>query len=313
MSDLHVIFGTGPTGRSIKTELLAQGQRVRMVNRSGRAALPPEVELVPGDAGDHDFAREACAGASVVYQALNPPYSKWPELFPALQASVLAGAIHAGAVYVSIENLYMYGSPGGQPMTETTPENAHTRKGAVRAQMARDLLDAHERGEVRAVIGRASDFFGPHVRVSAMGDRVFPAALAGKAAQVIGDPDQLHSYSYAPDVGRALVLLAASAEAHGQAWHIPSAETLTTRHFIERVFKATGHPPKVTTAPKLLLRVLGLFNPDVREVLEMTYQFEEPFIINGSKLERSFGFETTPLEDAIRDTVAWYRERQAGA
>ncbi len=82
--ELHVVFGTGPVGMSVMDELVSKGKRVRMVNRSGRANVPEGVEVVGGDAADSTFTREASEGASVVYFALNPPYNKWPELFPPL-------------------------------------------------------------------------------------------------------------------------------------------------------------------------------------------------------------------------------------
>ena len=112
-SELHVVFGTGPIGLATMDELVSKGKRVRMVNRSGRANVAEGVEVGRGDAADPTFTREASAGASVVYFALNPPYDKWPELFPGLQAGVLEGAAWAGAKLMAMENLYMYGSTGG--------------------------------------------------------------------------------------------------------------------------------------------------------------------------------------------------------
>ena len=96
-NELHVVFGTGPVGMAVADELLRRGRRVRMVNRSGRASVPAGVEVVRGDAADPIFTREVSAGAAVVYNVLNPPYHKWPELFPPLQVGVLEGAAAAGA------------------------------------------------------------------------------------------------------------------------------------------------------------------------------------------------------------------------
>src|SRR5215212_7501339 len=128
--ELHVIFGTGAMGMSVMDELIRRGRRrVRMVNRSGRARVPDGVEVVGGDATDGAFAREASAGASVDYFALNPPYDKWPEMFPPLQEGVLEGAASAGAKLVAMENLYMYGPTDGRPLTEDLPHAPNTRKG----------------------------------------------------------------------------------------------------------------------------------------------------------------------------------------
>jgi nucleoside-diphosphate-sugar epimerase len=311
--ELHVVFGTGPVGLAVMDELVGRGERVRMVNRSGMAGVPGGVEVVGGDAADPTFTREVSAGASVVYFALNPPYDKWPELFPPLQAGVLEGAASAGAKLVAVENLYMYGLTGGRPLTEDLPYVPNTRKGTVRARMSEELMEAHTSGRVRVAIGRASDFFGPRVLVSAAGEQVFGRAVEGKSAQVGGDPDQPHTYTYAPDIGKGLAILGEREEALGQAWHLPSPETVSTRQFVETIFEDVGKPARVQAAPKILLRAMGLFNPGIRETIEMLYEFEEPFVVDHSKFERAFGEHATLLKEAIADTVRWYRgKRPAG-
>jgi nucleoside-diphosphate-sugar epimerase len=312
--ELHVVFGTGAVGMSVMDELIRGGpRRVRMVNRTSKAHVPDGVEVVGGDATDEVFAREASKGASVVYFALNPPYNTWPELFPRLQAGVLEGAASAGAKLIAMENLYMYGPTGGRPITEDLPHAPNTRKGRVRAMMSQELMEAHRSGKVRVAIGRASDFFGPRVLTSAAGEQVFGRAVQGKSAQVAGDPDQPHTYSYAPDIGRGLVILGEREEALGQAWHLPSPETLTTRQFVEMIFEEVGKPARIQAAPKILLRAMGLFNPALREIIEMLYEFEEPFVVDDSRFELEFGEQATPLREAIQRTVRWYREeRPAG-
>src|SRR5215211_4820462 len=239
--ELHVVFGTGPVGMSVMDALVQRGpRRVRMVNRSGRASVPDGVEVVGVDAADPTFTREASAGASVVYFALNPPYNKWPELFPPLQAGVLEGAASAGAKLIAMENLYMYGPTDGRPLTEDLPYAPNTRKGAVRARMSEELMEADQSGRVQVAIGRASDAFGPRVLVSAAGEQVFGRAVEGKSAQVAGDPDQPHTYSYVPYIGRGVVIVGEREEALGEVRHLPSPETLTTRRLVEKIFEEGG-------------------------------------------------------------------------
>jgi len=308
--ELHVVYGTGPVGMSVMDALVQRGRQVRMVNRSGHASVPDDVEVVGGDAADPTFTREASKGASVVYFALNPPYDKWPELFPGLQAGVIEGAAAAGAKLIAMENLYMYGPTDGRPLTEDLPYAPNTRKGTVRAGMSKELMEAHRSGRVRVAIGRASDFFGPRVLVSAAGEQVFGRAVQGKSAQVAGDPDQPHTYTYVPDIGRGLVILGQREEAMGQVWHLPSPETLATRQFVEMIFEEVGKPARIQAAPKILLRAIGLFNPGIRETIEMLYEFEEPFVVDHSKFEQAFGKHATPLKEAVGDTVRWYRSKR---
>jgi nucleoside-diphosphate-sugar epimerase len=226
---------------------------------------------------------------------------------------VLEGAASAGAKLVAMENLYMYGPTDGRQLTEDLPLAPNTRKGSVRARMSEELMEAHRSGKVRVAIGRASDYFGPRVLSSAAGEQVFGRAVRGKSAQVAGNPDQPHTYSYVPDIGKGLAILGEREEALGQAWHLPSPETLTTREFVEMIFEEVGKPARVQAAPKILLRAIGLFNPGIRETIEMLYEFEESFVVDDSKFEREFGEQATPLREAIQGTVRWYREeRPAG-
>jgi nucleoside-diphosphate-sugar epimerase len=309
---LHVIFGTGAIGLATFDAVRRRGATVRLVNRSGRARVPDDVEVAAGDASDPVLAAHAARGAAVVYQTLNPPYSEWTAQFPALQAAVLSAAESAGARLVSMENVYMYGRPDGHSLTEDRAHNAHTKKGQLRSRMSQDLLAAHRAGRIQVAIGRASDYFGPRGGAqSNLGDRVFPAALAGKPAQVLGDPDQPHTYTYVPDIGEGLAVLGEHPDAPGEVWHLPNdPETRTTRELVDMIFELAGQSRgRLRRLPPLLLRGLSLVNPTVRELLEMQYQFEEPFIVDSSKITAKLGIEATPLATAIAETLEAYRSR----
>jgi nucleoside-diphosphate-sugar epimerase len=312
----HVIFGTGAIGLATLDALLRRGETVKMINRSGSAPVPKEVEIIGGDAADPRFTIDVARGAQVVYQTLNPPYSRWVEEFPVLQAAVLAAAQTHGARLVSMENVYMYGRPAGRPLTETRDYAAHTTKGKLRAQMATELLAAHQAGNVAVAIGRASDYFGPRGGAqSNLGDRLFPAALAGKTAKVLGDPDQPHTYTYIPDIGEALAVLGEHPDALGQVWHLPNdPDTRTTRQLCELAFQQAGaSPARVRQVPPLLLRLAALTNRTVRELLEMQYQFDEPFIVDSTKIANALGAHATPVEQALADTLASYHAKPVQA
>jgi nucleoside-diphosphate-sugar epimerase len=304
--ELQVIFGAGPLGLAVMRAQHRAGNQVRMVTRSGRAAVPEGVQVLPGDAADHTAARRTCQGAAVVYHCAATPYATWPQTLPPLMDGIIAGAAAAGARLVYGDNLYCYGPVSG-PLTEDLPYRATGPNGRVRAQLAEALLAAHERGTVRATIGRAADFFGPHVRLSVMGDRVFPAALAGRPAQVLPDADTPHTFTFIDDFAAALVVLGEREEAVGQVWHVPSAETLTTRQFVEVVFEQAGTVPRIRAAPKLGITVLALVNPTMRAVNERLYQTERPFVVDHSRYERAFGATPTPHPEAIQQTLEWYR------
>jgi nucleoside-diphosphate-sugar epimerase len=306
----HVVFGTGAIGLATMDALLARGETVRIVNRSGRAPVPDGVEVVGGDASDPAFTTAVAHGARVVYQTLNPPYDQWVQQFPSLQASVLAAAQAHGARLVSMENVYMYGRPNGQPLTEDRRHDAHTHKGQLRSRMSRELLDAHVAGRVEVAIGRASDYFGPRGGAqSNLGDRALPAALAGRTATVLGDPDQPHTYTYIPDIGEGLAVLGEHPDAAGQVWHLPNdPETHTTRQLVDHVYRLAGQRrTRLRQVHPLLLRAAATTNRTVRALLEMQYQFDEPFIVDSTRIGTRLGARATPLHQALEDTLAAYR------
>ena len=306
---LHVVFGAGQVGRALAARLAGLGLPVRVVSRTQPSALGEGVDWRAADATDPDAATDAANGASVVYQCLNAPYTDWPERFPPLQRGVLAAAERNGALLVSLENLYGYGPTGGTPMTEDLPLAATTVKGRTRAAMTQELLAAADAGRVRIAIGRASDFFGAGATESSLGERVFGNAVAGKRADFVGNPDLPHTYSYVPDIASGLATLGTDARAVDGVWHLPGPETVTTRQLLELVAGDVGHPVGVRSLPKLAVRALGLFNPTIRELVELSYEFDAPFVLDTTKYQSTFATAGTPLATAIAATVAWYQNR----
>ena len=307
----HIVFGTGQVGRPLVDLLVEQGHDVVAVNRTGHGRMSG-AHVVGGDATDPSFTSSICADADVVYFCLNAMnYARWDEEFPPLQRGVLAGATSAGARLVVLENLYAYGHSNGRALAESLPANPTSKKAATRAAMTDELLRAHAAGQVQVAIGRASDYFGPRVVRSALGETVFATALTGQRAQVMGDPDQLHSYSYTPDVAAALAHLGRAADATGETWHLPVAEARTTRQIIEHVYRTAGHPPRMLAAGRATLRALGLVKPEVREYLHTLYQFTDPWVVDDSKWRAAFRLSATSVEDALDATLAWYRATSA--
>ena len=315
MNNLHVIFGTGPLGRWTAQELSQQGHRVRLVNRRGTANdLPVEVELVKGDAYDPTFTRTVTQGASVVYQCAQPAYHQWAGNFPRLQQSILEGAAQNGARLVIADNLYMYAATHGQPITESTPWQPHSRKGRIRDEMAQAALEAHRSGRVRVAIVRGSNFFGPHDPI--MSDLVFKPALQGKTINLLGRLDQPHTFTYAPDFGRALATLGMvddvnAASTYGRAWHVPSPEAVTQAKFVRLLENALGRKVRTLVGGPLMVRLLGLFNPALRETAEMMYEWMRPFLMDSSDFQRTFNIKPTPLETTIQETLEWNRTQMA--
>jgi nucleoside-diphosphate-sugar epimerase len=306
-----IVFGTGPLGLWVAQTLLDRGDQVMLVNRRGRirGSLSAPVHVIACDATDAEAVYRACQGAEVAFHCAMPPYTAWPEEFPTLTQGILGGVSRAGARLIFGDNLYMYGDTGGATITEDQPYAATGRKGKVRAEMAQMLLDAHQRGDVQIAIGRGSDFFGPRVRNAIFGEMFFQAAFAGKPANLLGNIDMPHTYTYIRDFAAALVTLSERDEALGRAWHVPNAPTITTRQMVDLFARELGRPIKVRTAGKTLITLLGLFNPFAKEIKEMMYEWEQPYIVDHSRFEAVFGTNATPHARAAKETAAWYRQQ----
>lgn len=311
MNSTHIILGTGQLGMALMEQLTAQGKTVLMVNRSGKTpeTLPTTARIMRGDVTSPQEVTAICQGAEVVFHCAQPAYTEWPEKFPPITKGIVEGVARTNAKLIFGDNLYMYGSTNGQPIHENLPYAATGHKGRTRAHMAEMLLAAHQAGKVRVAIGRASDFYGPRVTGSALGDMFFEAALAGKPVNLMGNIDLPHTYTYIGDFARALMTLSEKEGALGQVWHVPSAETITTRQFVQLVEQEIGRSIKLRVAGKWLISLVGLFQPMVREMKEMMYEFEEPYVVEDGRFRQTFGSHTTPHPQAIRETVAWYRQQ----
>lgn len=308
LSGTHVVLGTGQVGHAVTQLLCARNADVRVVNRSGTVPedIRTEVEAVSADVSNPDAARSACEGASVVYFCLQPPYDKWAELFPPLLDGAIAAAEAAGARFVMADNLYMYGPVSG-PVHEELGATATTGKGAIRAEMARSVREAHEEGRVGAAIGRASDFYGPGVTTSIVGAQVFEKVVDGGTVWFPANPDVPHTYTYIRDFARALVTLGEYERALGEVWHVPSARTLTTRQFVTLAGDVAGTNPTVRGLPSWLVRLLGVVSQTLSQLADTQYQRSKPFVVDSTKFEQSFDFRPTPHREALEQTVSWYR------
>jgi nucleoside-diphosphate-sugar epimerase len=305
-SELHVVLGTGPLGYAVAEALVRRGRRVLLVNRSGRAEAPPGSSVGQADLYDPANVRMVTEGATAVYQCAQPAYDEWVTRFEPLQTAIIEGVAAVGAKLIVAENLYMYGAVSG-PIHEDLPYAAHTRKGRVRARMAEQVAAVHRSGKLRTASARGSDFFGPRVLGSTFGERVVLPALQGKPAQITGRVDLSHSYTYIEDFGEALAILGERDEALGRHWHVPNAPPITQRAMVELLARALGRPVGIAAMGRIMMALGGLFIPEARETVEMMYEFEQPFVVDGNRFMQTFGLTPTPADEALRRTVAWYR------
>jgi nucleoside-diphosphate-sugar epimerase len=308
-NELHVVFGAGQVGFFLAKNLLEAGKRVRIVKRNV-GGIPDGCELMLGDALDLAVCRRACTGATVVYHCINPEYSAkvWGATLLPLMDNLIAAAGEANARLVVLDNVYMLGRTGGKPMNENIPNNPCSKKGEIRAYVAERLMAAQRLGNVQAVCGRAADFYGPRGTLTLFGDFFWKAVLNGRPAILPANLDMVHTYHYIPDVARGLVQLGCASESElsgNPVWMLPCQPAVTTRELAERFSLYLEKPVHMKKMSNWVLKPLGLFIPIMRELGEMTYQWDEPFIIDDSRFRKSFDVALASVSEAAMDSVKW--------
>lgn len=302
MSGKHVIVGAGIVGSTLAELLASDGQDVIVITRSGSGPFHKNIQLVAADVTDLSKILEVAPSAAAIYNCVNPPYHRWAKEWPPIAASFLSYAKKTGAVLVTCSNLYGYG-PVDVPMTESLPLNAPGVKGKVRAQMWLEAKALNDAKIIKATEVRGSDYVcaGEQSRV---GSRVLPKILAGKPAQVLGDIDVKHTWTYPLDVARLMQIVATDSKAWGKAWHVPSHEPKTQKELITELAAAGGvKNPKISTVPQVVWNLLALFNPLMKALKETAYQMERPFILDDSAARKAFGMAPTDWNQILREVV----------
>lgn len=302
----HIVIGAGGIGRATARALVERGHEVTIGTRSGTDPGLPGVTAARVDASDGQALAALARGADTLVNAANPSqYHTWARDWPPIAAAMLRAASTAGAGLVTVSNLYGYG-PGCGPMTGDLPLAPSGPKGRIRARMWADALAAHQAGDLRATELRASDYFGPGAGagVSILNSFVISRAAAGRRVWLVsGGPDVVHSWTYTDDIGTLAAVLATDERSWGRPWIVPSAEPRTVRQVAADSAQIAGRPaPPVSRAPRAVL-ALARVSATVRELDETRYQFEEPFVVDATATENTFGLAPTPWRTALARTV----------
>jgi nucleoside-diphosphate-sugar epimerase len=298
---MHTILGAnGVIGRGLSQNLSASAVPIRLVSRNPRRVNAGD-EVFAANLLDPAATAQAIAGSDVAYLVAGLRYDTgvWQEEWPRVMRNVIDGCKRHGSRLVFFDNVYAYGKVDGL-MTEETPFNPCSKKGEVRAQIATMLLNEIHADNLRAMIVRSADFYGPGAEQSFPHATVFERLRKGKTPQWIGNPNAIHTFTYTPDAARGLAALGRTAEAYGETWHVPtSKEPLTGEGFVRVACELAGRPYKLQVAPRWSLRLMGLFIGVLRENEEMMYQFENDYRFDSSRIESVFGLEPTSYRTGI--------------
>jgi len=307
---MYTILGAGGcVSNELVKVLAARNLPFRTVSRQGTAARG-SVENKSADLLNHEQTLEAVAGSDIVFllAGLKYDHKLWADQWPRIIDNVVDASKRAGARLIFFDNVYMYGKVNG-PMTEETPYHPTSRKGEVRAQIATSVEKEWKSGELKAMIARAADFYGPGAKTGLPNVLVFDPWSRGQKAMCLANDALPHSYTYVPDAAQALLTLAGTPSAWNRTWHLPTAPNPPTgREFILAAAEAMGVPPSYRVLSGTMVKLAGLFDSQVREVHEMLYQNDSPYIFDSSEYVPTFGFAGTPYNDGIRATAASYRK-----
>lgn len=299
-----VVLGAGGgLGRNTIDAALEAGHEVHaLMRRPPKVPLPDAVALQVADASSPESLTDVLRGMDVAIACVNPPFSRWVELFPPIAKSMVTACTRSRTRLVFPANVWVYGAGrADQRVSESAVPAPISTLGRLRLQLEKEITSS----KAPWCIVRLPEFYGPFV--VSLTARVFRAALSNKRAMWPGPVDQRVEFIYMPDASRAIVTAGCAEGADGEVFHVPGIET-TVRHFINEVYEQSGHTPRHFSAHPWLLRAAGVFDATARGAADISHLWTQPILLDGAKYEQRFGpIPRTPLGDAVASTIAWHR------
>jgi nucleoside-diphosphate-sugar epimerase len=303
---MQTILGSGGTiGKELARLLPAYTGQIRLVSRNPKAINPTD-QLFPCDLTDKSKLMEALRGSEVAYLVAGLKYQAkvWQEMWPVIMQNTIDACKANNTKLVFFDNMYLYDPNSITLMTEDNPVNPVSKKGIVRAQIAGMLMEEIEKGNLRGVIARSADFYGPGVEGSMLMMGVYNKFLKGKKANWLCSLDHIHSFTFTPDAAKATAILGNDSKADNQVWHLPTAKNSPTgRQWVEEFAEEMNIKPTVLLASRTMVKILGLFNPVMKEFVEMLYQYDRDYEFVSSKFESAFNFIPTSYTFGIKQIV----------
>ena len=303
---MQTILGAGgDIGKELTKNLTAYGEKIRLVSRTPEKINPAD-ELFPCDLTDAQGVMNAVQGSSIVYLTAGLQYNTgvWQTTWPSLMKNVIEACKKHSAKLVFFDNVYLYDVPGIPHMTEETPVNPPSKKGQVRRLLVKMIENEIKLGNLTALIARSADFYGPYNKNSVLTQTVFDNFKKGKKANWLGSVNFKHSFTFTPDAGKATAILGNTPDAYNQTWHLPtSSNPMTGMEWINAIATEMHVAPRYRTAGKTTVKIMGLFIPIMKELVEMLYQYDRDYIFDSGKFEKRFNFQPTPYLEGIKTVV----------
>jgi len=304
---MQTILGSGGAiGIELAKSLRQYTSDIRLVSRKPEKVNDTDM-LFPADISDPEQMAKAIKGSEIVYVTVGFPYSYkiWKKEWPSFITNLLSVCENEGCKLVFFDNVYMYDKDHLNPMTEDTPINPPSKKGEVRAQIAKMIMDRTRSGKLKALIARSADFYGPSIeKTSVLIETVFKPLSNGKTANWLVSDKFRHSFTFTPDAGKATAILGNTEKAYGQIWHLPTASNpMTGKEWVETIAHKMGKKSKSRVASKFMVKLIGLFVPVMKESVEMLYQYDREYVFDSSKFEKEFNFQPTSYNEGINQII----------
>lgn len=307
---MQTILGAGGAiGKELARELHTYTNDIRLVSRNPKAVNKND-QLMTADLTSAEHVDRAVEGSDVVYLTVGLDYkaSVWKKQWPLIMRNVIDSCKKNQAKLVFFDNVYMYDRDYLANMTEDIPTRPTSRKGEVRTQVVQMLLDEMKSGKITALIARSADFIGP--TNSVLVEMVYKNFIKGKKANWFSKTDKIHSFTNTIDAARGTAKLGNAPDAYGQVWHLPTSDArLTGKDWINLFANEMGVEPKISILPDWLLAILGLFIPILKEMKEMSYQYDRDYFFNSNKFNNRFGYKPISPDEGVKKLL---KELEAG-
>jgi nucleoside-diphosphate-sugar epimerase len=311
---MKTILGTGQLGLAIMQLLLEKNadEEILLVNRSGKLDIPvpQNVQVTAADVRCKTAMKAIANKSELIFSCTDMPYEKWADFYPATADALAYALSESNARLVFADNLYSYGNIAGATMHEQMPHNATTKKGKIRAGVINTLLLSGREFNNRVAFVKAADFIGPRIYKGLFGADFLNNVYSGKKIMLFGNIALPHTFTYINDFATAMINVGTANDTFGQIWHVPNAPALSTDKWVHLFEVITNKKIRKTTVPKFVIKIAGIFNPFIKELYEMAYQFEHAYLVDHDKYVKRFGNHATYPSQIVKETVDWYTSTQ---
>lgn len=312
MKTKHLVLGaTGGIGFSYTVELLSNNIKTTILVRDKEKAIKlfnnnPLLEVIVGDVNNLAQLKEISANKEFIFLGINVPYQLWEVQMENIVSNVIISAQQNKATILFPENNYAFGNID-KPITESTVPVPSTKKGKLRLRLVNSLKRATELNECKVIIVRLPDFFGPNV-TNDLVKPMFGEAIQNKSIKWLINADIPHQFAYTPDISKYLFLLTLEHNLPNFFLINYSGITVSSiKDLSEKISRIQGNPKKVKIVPKFILNMIALFAPELKELKENFYQFENSILLIDDKLKNMYpNFNETKLDTALGMTLGWY-------